>query len=200
MEMAKPKQPHQNSSVKMPYIHIIVIFLSYWWVNWVSKHPNSLLQTHIAGSGWVGPSAHILWLNIPFPFRDTLQSRTFPSQFNQFHLSPRKKLKVIATTSTLYFLLSVMIGYNWELNSSSQWKLPEGKQGKNLCNSSSKALFFSCINQHAKSQSSVVTSILMEIRLASSTSNKVCILMACIISCTSCFSNAVGQQHHLIRT
>ena len=93
-----------------------------------------------------------------------------------------------------------MIGYNRELNSSSQWKLPEGKQGKNLCKSSNKALFFSCINQHAKSQSSVVTSILMEIRLASTTSNKVCILMACIMSCTSCFSNAVGQQHHLSGT
>lgn len=93
-----------------------------------------------------------------------------------------------------------MIEYNWEFNSSLQWKFPEGKQGKITCNSSSRALFIHPYKSARKCHSDAVTLILMEITLASFTANKVGILMACIFSCIWCSSYVVSQQHHLIRT
>lgn len=55
-----------------------------------------------------------------------LQPVEFPFQFNKIYLAKGKKLKVITTIYTL-LILSVTIENNWELNSSLQWKFPEGK-------------------------------------------------------------------------
>lgn len=77
---------------------------------------------------------HLLNQNT-IPFSDTWQPVEFPSQFNTFHFSLKKKTEGYGNYIYFNFLPPCH-------NSSLQWKFPEGKQGKNTGDSSSKAFFF----------------------------------------------------------
>lgn len=122
----------------MPGTHTAVILLSSGRVNWSPK-PSSSVQLPMLGSAWAGLSIHIFWLKTPFPFSDTWQ----PSQLNTFNFSRKKNTEGFGKYIYIIFFLQSHNEFNWEFNSSLQWKFPEDKEGKNTGISPNKAFFFS---------------------------------------------------------